>query len=84
MQSWFYENTGKYGSPEHDRRNEVVGGVRIAPNRKSVVVRLRDFGEGEKWIDRIYHIHLPDTAGLFGEAPVKKELLVYFTLRAIP
>ncbi|NIP94727.1 MAG: hypothetical protein GWO24_15310, partial [Akkermansiaceae bacterium] len=45
---------------------------------------LQDFGKGERWLDRIYHIHLPETGELFGEAPVKSSLRSYFTLRAIP
>jgi mono/diheme cytochrome c family protein len=84
LMSWFYTNDSKYGSPQHDKRDETLAGVDISGDRLSVTVRPADFGKGDKWIDRIYHIHLTDTAGLFGDEPVWKALETYFTLRAIP
>jgi hypothetical protein len=73
----------KYGSDAHDRREDAVAAVEIATDRMSVKLKVADFGKGDKWLDRIYHIQLPDTAGLFGDAPVWKALEAYFTLRAI-
>jgi hypothetical protein len=84
VSSWFYTNTGRYGSPEHERREDAVGAVNISDDRLSALVELAGFGEGDKWLDRLYHIQLPDTEGLFGEAPVWPRLEAYFTLRAIP
>lgn len=88
VNSWFYTNTMKYGSPEHESREDVVAGAEISADRKSVKLKIADFGSGDKsqehaWIDRIYQIQLPDTAGFFGDAPVWKSLEAYFTLRAI-
>ena len=84
VQSWFYTNTGRYGSPEHDRRNDVIGQVQLSKDRKSVLLKVKGFGEGDKWLNRVYHIHIPDTKKMFGDAPVKSGLTSYFTLRAIP
>ncbi|MFT5107894.1 MAG: cytochrome c2 [Verrucomicrobiales bacterium] len=83
--SWFYTNTGRYGSPEHERRDDPIASVKASDDRRSVSIELKDFGAGDKnWIDRIYYIQIPATKQLFGEAPVWGRLEAYFTLRAIP
>ena len=44
-------------------------------------------GEADRpnaWTDRIYHVQIPNSKGMFGEAPVWNRLEGYFTLRAIP
>ncbi len=84
VRSWFYTDTGRYGSPEHELRDRAVGRVQIGSDRKSATLVLTDFGSGDGWLDRLYDIEIPDTAQLFGDAPVKKGLRCYFTLRAIP
>ncbi|MFN0128212.1 MAG: hypothetical protein ACKV19_16170 [Verrucomicrobiales bacterium] len=84
MISSFYTNDMNYGSPEHDKRDETLAGAEISADRLSVTLRPAGFGQGEKWLVRIYHIHLTDTAGLFGDAPVWKSLETYFTLNSIP
>jgi hypothetical protein len=84
IQSWYYTNTSQYGSAEHDRKDLALERVRLSADRKSALVIVKDFGNGDGWVDRIYYIHLPDTKQLFGEAPVWKHLESYFTLRAIP
>jgi len=84
VSSWFYTNDEKYGSPEHDKRDESLAGAEISPDRLSITLRPAGFGEGEKWLVRIYYINLTDTAGLFGDAPVWKALEAYFTLNSIP
>lgn len=84
VESWFYTNDEKYGSPQHDKRGDTLAGAEISDDRLSVTIKPADFGSGDKWLDRIYHIHLPDTAGLFGDTPAWKSLEAYFTLRAIP
>lgn len=84
VRSWFYTNTGRYGSPEHDRRDDVIERVRLAADRKSALVIVQNFGEGDKWLDRIYLIEVPDTTGVFGSGAAWKRLEGYFTLRAIP
>jgi hypothetical protein len=61
-----------------------VSGAQISDDRLSVTLEIADFGKGDGWLDRIYYIQLPDTAGVFGDAPVWKALEAYFTLRAIP
>jgi hypothetical protein len=82
--SWFYTNTSQYGSPEHDRRDETPADVMLADDRMSAQVALEHFGEGEGWTDRIYHLKIPDTGELFGDAPVRDSLEAYYTVRAIP
>lgn len=84
MFSWFYTNDQNYGSPEHDKREESISGVKISSDRLSVMLKPTGLGDGDKWLVRIYHIHLTDTAGLFGDAPVWKSLETYYTLNAIP
>jgi len=84
MSSWFYTNDEKYGSPQHDKRDETIAGAEIAGDRLSVTLKPNGFGQGDKWLVRIYHIHLTDTAGLFGDAPVWKSLEAYYTLNEIP
>ena len=84
VSSWFYTNDEKYGSPEHDKRDESLAGAEISSDRLSITLRPTGFGEGDKWLVRIYHINLPDTAGLFGGVPVWNALEAYFTLNSIP
>ncbi len=84
VQSWFYTNTGRYGSPEHDKRADVIERVQLNKDRKSVLLKVKGFGDGDKWLNRIYHIHIPETKKIFGDAPVKNKLTSFFTLRAIP
>jgi hypothetical protein len=84
VSSWFYTNDEKYGSPQHDKRDEALTGVEISSDRRSVTLKPTDFGKGDKWLVRIYHLHLTDTTGLFGEVPVWKTLETYYTLNAIP
>ena len=83
VQSWFYTNTGRYGSPEHDRRDEAILSTSISDDRLRMELNITGFGKGDKWLDRIYRIQISDTVGLFGKAPSWKKLDAYFTLRAI-
>ena len=84
VQSWFYTNTGQYGSPEHDKRDDAVEKVILDADRK---IRARGGARlwgGRQVADRIYYINFPETKQLFGDAPVWGKLESYFTLRAIP
>ena len=84
ISSWFYTNDPSYGSPQHDKRDETITGAEISADRLSITLKPAGFVEGDKWLVRIYHIHLIDTAGLFGDAPVWKSLETYYTLNAMP
>ncbi len=85
VRSWFYTNTGRYGSPRHEEREDAIDRVHIDDDRKNVLVVMKDFGSGDrKWLDRLYHIEIPDTKELFGAAPVMDSMRAYFTLRIIP
>ncbi len=84
IMSWFYTNNERYGSPEHEKRDEPLAGAEISADRLSVTLRPTGFGQGEKWLVRIYHVRVADTDGLFGDAPVWKSLETYFTLNSIP
>ena len=81
----FYTNTGRYGSPRHEERDDAIERVHIDDDRKRVLVVMKDFGTGDrKWLDRLYNIEIPDTKDLFGTAPVTNSVRAYFTLRIIP
>ncbi len=84
VNSWFYTNLADYGSPEHDKRKDKVGSVKLSADRKVIEVVLEGFGEGDKWLDRNYHLQVKKAKGLFGELPVWGLLEGHFTLRAIP
>lgn len=84
LRSWFYEDTPKYGSPEHDPRDHPISAVEISPDRKIVRMSPAGFGKDGPWIDRVHHIVLKDTTGLFAEAAAWGKLEAYYTIRAIP
>ena len=84
VSSWFYTNTGRYGSPEHDRREDKLEDVSISEDRKSFVVSFAGFEKSEKWTDRIYHLVVNESETSFGSIPSKKSLTAYYTLRSIP
>ena len=56
----------------------------LSADRAAVGIDLGGFGEGDKWLDRIYDIVIPESGALFGEGPAWKSLEAYYTLRAIP
>ncbi len=82
VNSWFYTNTGKYGSPEHDSREDALGSITISADRKMITLQPTNFGEG-MWTDRVYHITMKPEAGKFDAEPANEKLEAYFTLRAI-
>ncbi len=84
VQSWFYTDTSEYGSPEHDSRTDAVKQVEISPDRLTARIKLADFGKGDKWLDRIYHISMSDTEKLLKTPVFRPQMEAYFTLRAIP
>lgn len=84
VSSWFYTNNARYGSPQHDKRDDAISGVEIGADRKSLTVRIEKFGKDGAWVDRVYHLQVPKTDGLFGEIPVWPALEAYATVRAIP
>ena len=73
VSSWFYTNTGRYGSPEHDRREDKLEDVSISEDRKSFVVSFAEFEKSEKWTDRIYHLVVNESETSFGSVPSKKK-----------
>lgn len=83
-QSWYYTNLAEYGSPQHDKRVETVAVEKISDDRNSVRISLSGFGDGEKWVDRVYHLKIENAPSLFGDESVRKVLEGYYTLRAIP
>ena len=84
VKSWFYTNTAEYGSPEHDVRENAVAATELSGDGLVLLVKLKDFGNGDFWLDRIYEITLPETGESFGEYSAWSKLQAYFTLRAIP
>jgi hypothetical protein len=84
VSSWFYTNLSDYGSPEHEKHDVALSGLKIAADRGSVSLDFADFGKGDKWLDRIYYLRLTPAASLFGDAPAWNTLESYYTLRAIP
>lgn len=84
VKSWFYTNKSDYGSPELDVRNDALTTIQISADRKTLHLQLTNFGKGDKWLDRIYHIHIPDTKDALKNVSSWETLQAYFTLRAIP
>ena len=89
VKSWFYTNKSDYGSPEHDLRDDAVEKIEISKDRKVLHLKLADFGKNDKndkdkWLDRVYHITLPDTKDALQGASSWDSLQAYFTLTAIP
>lgn len=84
VRSWFYEDTPKYGSPEHDPREHPVAGLTLSADRRVLHVSLTGFGKDGPWIDRVYDITLDGAAGLFPEGSSWGKLEAYYTVRAIP
>ena len=64
----------------------VVWIVRAAQDRlfDFVQIDLNDFGNGDKWTGRLYHLQFKEAAPLFGNLPVWKTLEGFYTLNAIP
>ena len=83
VESWFYTNNSRYGSPTHEKRTDAIASVKISSDRRSALIELARFGQG-KWVDRLYHVQIRDTKQTFDDAPVWDRLEGYFTLRAIP
>lgn len=84
VKSWFYTNRAEYGSPRHEQRDEVIASVSLSADRKSLQIDLNDFGNGDKWTGRLYHLQFNEAAPLFGNLPVWKTLEGFYTLNAIP
>jgi hypothetical protein len=84
VKSWFYTNLPEYGSPRHEQRDDVIASVSLSADRKSLQIDLNDFGNGDKWTGRLYHLHFKEAAPLFGNLPVWKTLEGFYTLNAIP
>ncbi|YCM44964.1 c-type cytochrome [Verrucomicrobiaceae bacterium 227] len=81
MESWFYENTGRYGSPEHDKRKDTISSVTISDDRKTVSVIIEGFSK-KRSLDRIHHLKL-QTDQLFA-TEAWPTLEAYYTLRELP
>lgn len=60
MKSWFYTNTAEYGSPEHDVREDSVASTELSDDGLTLGVKLKGFGKGDCWLDRIYQITFPE------------------------
>ena len=81
MESWFYANTGKYGSPEHDKRKEEITSAKFLRSSQLLEITIKDFSK-KRSIDRIHYLKLK-TEALF-EASAWPTLEVYYTLRERP
>ena len=77
VQSFTYNYWSTYGSPEVDHRAEKVAGVTVAPDRKSVMLRLDGFRRG-----RVYELHLDGLRSTDGDPVLHPE--AYYTLNEIP
>ena len=84
VSSWFYTNTGRYGSPEHDKREDKVEDVFISEDRKSIVVSFVGFDKSQKWTDRVYLLGVNGSEKIFGSIPSKQSLTAFYTLRSVP
>ena len=81
MESWYYANTGKYGSPSHDKRKEEITSAKFQGSNQSVAITVKDFSK-KRSIDRLHYFKI-NTDGMF-KAPAWKTLEAYYTLRELP
>ena len=81
MESWFYENTGRYGSPEHDKRKDEINSASLSEDRKTITIAIKDFSK-KRSADRIHHLKF-QTENLF-EIEAWPTLEAYYTLRELP
>jgi mono/diheme cytochrome c family protein len=81
VRSWFYTNTGRYGSPQHEKRDDVLVEVRIDEARTTATLTLQGCDGGVHWADRVYRISIEDTGGLFGDAGAWPMLEAFYTRR---
>ena len=81
VQSWFYTNTPRYGSPQHEQRDDVLASVRLDDARTTVTVALDGCDGGTGWADRVYRIWIEDTNGMFADASAWPMLEAYYTRR---
>lgn len=81
VRSWWYANTGRYGSPQHDKRDDVIASVRLDASRKVASLVLENCNSGEGWDDRVYRIWLEGADGMFGDAEAWSVLEAYYTRR---
>jgi len=81
VESWFYENTGRYGSPEHDKRNDAIASAKISDDRKTITLTIEGFSK-KRSLDRIHYLKF-QTENLF-EAEAWPTLEAYYTLRELP
>ena len=81
MESWFYENTGRYGSPEHDKRKDEINSASLSEDRKTITIAIKDFSK-KRSADRIHYLKF-QTENLF-EIEAWPTLEAYYTLRELP
>ncbi|MFK7741671.1 MAG: c-type cytochrome [Planctomycetota bacterium] len=81
VRSWFYKNTRRYGSPEHDRRDDGIAALAVDASRRSVRFELSGKEEAATWSDRVYRIWIDEADGLFGDAPSWSTLEAFYTRR---
>jgi hypothetical protein len=77
MQSFTYNYWSTYGSPEVDHRAEKVEAVTVAPDGKTVSLKVSGFRPG-----RVYELHLDGVKSTEGDAVLHPE--AYYTLNELP
>ena len=77
VESWRYEHTAAYGSPEYDRARAAVSGCRPSPNGLGVDLEVNDLRAG-----RVYKVSAPGVRSAESE-PLVHPVGVY-TLNAVP
>lgn len=83
IESWYYINQPKYGSPEADKRGDVIAAVKLANDRRAIEIEIENFGQGEGWTDRIYQINWKGADQCFDTESRAKGLKAWHTVRAI-
>jgi hypothetical protein len=84
VRSWFYEDTGRYGSPEMDPRDHPLAGAEFSADRRMLRIALAGFGKEGTWVDRVYHLVQKDAGACFADGAPWSEMEAYYTVRAIP
>jgi glucose/arabinose dehydrogenase len=83
LRSWYYTDESRYGSPEVDAKNHSLSAVTVAEDRMSVHVKVSEFADAAKSVDRLYWLALKDAKKWLG-TEARAEIEAVITVRALP
>ena len=77
MQSYTYNYSGTYGSPEMDTHAEKIQALTVSPDSRTVSLAVTGFRKG-----RVYEVHLEGVKSAAGDAVLHPD--AYYTLNELP